>query len=375
MDMMERARYAIMCENVFWTVILSDMPLVATRSVKTAGTDGKKVYYNPEYVKTLTLRQAMGLNVHEGYHPMMGHLTRRGNRNLKEWNIAADLAINKEILTDGWELPKGALIDAKYDGMITEAIYALRMSEREDREKNGAEPDDWLDEQFDQTEAGDLIEIPDMTPEETQQETDRWKEKIAMAASMAEQAGQMTGAIDRFVKSVLYPPVSLAEVLEQFYAQVVPEGDEDWSRRDSRVEDYFEPTLSTERMGPVVVIGDTSGSVTEQDIQRCVGAIEVLMSTVQPEQIIVIWWDRSLQNIEVLETGDPIVLHPKGGGGTRMNDALDYVSDNYEPEAVIMITDCETPWPDRETDYPLIVLSTSSKTSPIGLTIPINDFA
>lgn len=375
MDIMQRAIYAIMCENVFWTVMLGDMPLVATDKVKTAATDGKHIFHNPKWSSKLTLRKAMGTCVHEGYHPMAEHLTRRGNRDFKEWNISGDLAINQMILEDKWELPDGALLDDNYKGMITEAIYDLRMKEREDRAKKGQDPDDDIRKKFDENELGDLIETPDMTEEQKQQEIERLREKVAMAATLAEQAGQMTGALDRFVKSILYPPPSLAEALEQYYAHAVPEDEEDWSRRDTRIDDFFEPSLSTERMGPVVILGDTSGSHTERDIERCVGAIDTVMSTVNPEQIIVIWWDTDLQHVEELEPGDPIVLHPKGGGGTRMDKALDYIGDNYEPEAVIMITDCETPWPKQEPDYPLIVLSTSSKTSPIGSTIRIKDFS
>jgi predicted metal-dependent peptidase len=375
MDKMERARFAIVCENVFWTVMLGDMQIIPTPQVKLAATDGKSIFYNPEWVKTLPLREAIGVLIHEAYHPLSEHLLRRGSRNHERWNVAADLAINQMIIEDGWQLPKIALLDDRYKGMIAEAIYAQREEDRDDREKNGAEPDDFLDKQFKENELGDLIETPEMTAEERQQEVERIREKVATAANLAQQAGQMSGALERFVKEILYPPVSLAEVLEQFYAHVVPEGEEDWSRRDQRVSGYFEPTLRTERMAPVVIVGDTSGSVTDRDIQRCVGAIDVLMSTVSPEQIIVLWWDTELQHEETLETGDPIVLHPKGGGGTRMDKALDYISTNYEPEAVIMITDCETPWPKQETDYPLIVLSSSSKTSPIGLTITIENFS
>ena len=111
MDIMHRAITAIMCENVFWSVMLGDMPLVPDKRVKTAATDGKSIFYNPEYVAKLRLREAMGLCVHEGYHPLAGHFTRRGNRDFKQWNIAGDLANNQMILEDKWELPKGALVD------------------------------------------------------------------------------------------------------------------------------------------------------------------------------------------------------------------------------------------------------------------------
>lgn len=372
MDIIEKARYAIVCENVFWTVMMGETKFVQTDQVKTAATDGKSIFYNPDYVKGLTRLEAMGLIIHELYHPLSEHLWRRGNRDHKQWNIAADLSINPMILEDGWHLPKGALIDSQYAGKRAEIIYAMREQEKD---KNNIVGDDAMTQQFDDNELGDMIEAPEMSDEQKDQAIQEIRQRVAMAATMAEQAGQMEGALERLVKEILNPPVSLEEELERLYSNVVPEDDEDWSRRDSRIQDFYAPSYSTERMGPVVVIGDTSGSVTDRDIQRCVGAIDILMSTVNPEQIIVVWWDHGLQHIEVLEQGDPIVLHPKGGGGTRMDAALEYVSNNYTPEAVIMVTDCETPWPKQEPEYPLIVLSTSSRTSPIGSTIHIKDFA
>lgn len=373
MDMIERAKVTLTVEHVFWSCMLSELTLVPVTDIPTAATDGKSIFYNPEWFNKLSRDKAVGTLVHEISHPLSEHLFRRGNRNPKRWNIAADLSINPMIIEDGFKLPDGALFDKKYIGMRAEMIYEQREEERKQREQQGQPGDDHHDEQFGDGHS-DLIETP-MSDEEKAKLSDEIRQRVAKAAMLAEQAGQMTGGMARLVKEILYPPVSLAEALEQFYATAVPEGDEDWTRRDSRVEDYFEPTLNTERMGPVVVIGDTSGSVTDRDIQRCVGAIDILMQTVAPEQIIVLWWDTDLKRTEELETGDPIILHPEGGGGTRMDKALDYVGDNYEPEAVIMITDCETPWPKQEPDYPLIVLSTSKRTSPVGLTIPILDFA
>ena len=68
-------------------------------------TDGKSIKYNPERVREQF--QSLGfadarlririIVLHEVYHVMMLHHTRRGNRDPKGWNIATDMMINSNL--------------------------------------------------------------------------------------------------------------------------------------------------------------------------------------------------------------------------------------------------------------------------------------
>ena len=53
----------------------------------------------------------------------------------------------------------------------------------------------------------------------------------------------------------------------------------------------------------------------------------------------------------------------KRGGGTDMRLPLKY-AEKYEPCCVILVTDCETPWPSEPTPFPLIVCSTTKAKCP-----------
>ena len=79
---------------------------------------------------------------------------------------------------------------------------------------------------------------------------------------------------------------------------------------------------------------------------------------VQPERIRAVWCDSRVKHDETFEMGDPIKLHPMGGGGTDMRVALRYV-EQYEPEVVVMVTDGHTPWIEQTCQFPLIVLCTT----------------
>lgn len=96
--------------DVFFSKIIAGMKVIATASEPTMATDGKNLFYNPEYVKKLI--QTSGLNesvqgiiVHKILHIAFGHhlafakeldeAVKTNNENLK-WlvNVACDLAIN-----------------------------------------------------------------------------------------------------------------------------------------------------------------------------------------------------------------------------------------------------------------------------------------
>lgn len=63
--------------------------------LETAGVDKRgRVYWNPDFVATLNDAELRFVLLHEALHPMLQHQNRRGDRDHKLWNCAADLSIN-----------------------------------------------------------------------------------------------------------------------------------------------------------------------------------------------------------------------------------------------------------------------------------------
>src|ERR1035437_4819133 len=73
---------------------------VFTLNIPTAGTDGKRYYWNPKFI----LKQSkIGLRIicgHEAWHAIYMHPQRRGSRNPKLWNIAVDYIVNGTVMED-----------------------------------------------------------------------------------------------------------------------------------------------------------------------------------------------------------------------------------------------------------------------------------
>lgn len=99
----------------FFADIIRSLRKVPTYSIPTAGVsyDGTSIvlYYNPNFLNSLTEIQIYGLLKHECYHIIFKHISSRKQDPHLLWNIATDLAINSTIPEK--ELPPGGLIPGK----------------------------------------------------------------------------------------------------------------------------------------------------------------------------------------------------------------------------------------------------------------------
>ena len=118
----------------FFTALLRTIDKVETRSLPTAGVtikDGSPVlYWNPDFLTSLTSKQRIGLLKHECYHLIFKHIIKRKHEPHMLWNIATDLAINSIIpfkqLPDGGFIP-GRPLTIPEEGMPEEEIQKRKM--------------------------------------------------------------------------------------------------------------------------------------------------------------------------------------------------------------------------------------------------------
>lgn len=102
--------------------MVMNLPLVEHDGIPTMATDGEFIYYNTQFLATLSQDEIIGTMVHEAWHCGLIHFARIGKRNKDLWNQAADYAING-IIRSKFKLPCGILYDAKYEGWSVERIY------------------------------------------------------------------------------------------------------------------------------------------------------------------------------------------------------------------------------------------------------------
>ncbi len=98
-------------------------------SVEHCETDGDRIYISPTYFKQLPLDQRTGLLLHVTLHAALLHPFRRGLREPRVWNTAADIVVNNLIIDSGkFEPPPGTAIETRFKDLSVEQIYERLMA-------------------------------------------------------------------------------------------------------------------------------------------------------------------------------------------------------------------------------------------------------
>lgn len=373
-DAMSLVKSQMLLKHVFFATLLLETPMVewtaaecavmAARNggMATAATDMRRIFYNPKFMESLSKAVRLFVLAHEVMHIALKHGLRRGGRDAELWNIACDFAINLLLHAAKFEIWDKAYLHefegerVNFAGMSAEQIYPelLAILKKQQKTKaKGGKGGDLM---------GDLLE-PNMNPDERAIVERRITQRVIQAATAARMCGQMKGELAQLVDGIVNPPLTWQELLYN-YTTKFAEDEESWNHRNRRFEVYL-PTRRSMKMGELVVIGDTSGSLTGSPIFAQTGhELETIREVVKPDRIRVIWADDDECNLEeVFEPHDEVVLHPTGGGGTDMRKPLKFI-ERYDPIVCVLVTDCYTPWPESPTPFPLIVLSNTNHKAP-----------
>ena len=301
------------------------------------------------------------------------------------WNVACDHVINLRLKADGYKIPEMGMMDPKYGSMCEEDVYEDLIDEHHEKMKQqkspgggeseddpspGSEPtrgdaEEDLEKQLSgMTKAlsGD-IQLPENMDEATEAKIrGEAMSRLSQATTMARAAGVMPAGLERLISSVFEPELPWATLLAR-YAMDVAADREDWGRPNRRIQGVFLPQIRSEAMGDLVVIADTSGSVTERELEQIAAELTEVAEVVKPKSIRVIWADADVAGEQVFERGEELDLRAQGGGGTDMCVPLEH-AEQYEPVVCVMVTDGYTPWPDEAPPFPLIICCTSDTDVP-----------
>lgn len=357
-----KARTALLMEQPFFGTLAIRLQPVADDSVKTAATDGQRLFYASKYIEKLSAPQLKGLVAHEVMHCVFNHMTRRQDRNHDIWNSACDYAINSHLIDCGFILPDGGLIDKQFDGLTAEEIYN-RIADQPPK------PCAW----------GKVLDAGQGTingKSNAAIESD-WQMAVTEAAEVAKQRGKLPGNITAFISDIISPKVDWRTVLWPFFTNLAND-DYSW-RKPNRAyisEDEYLPSMYNEQCGPVAVVIDASGS-TRDHYQQFASELDAVLADVNPESVFVVMGDTQVCDSFTLDRGSRLKdLEIKGGGGTVLAPLFEHI-DNPHNVAVICLTDLEM----HELDWdaickqelpPTLWVSTNrSLTAPIGTTVYI----
>lgn len=352
------------------TMAFSGLIMVGTSEVRddipTAMTNGRDVMYGREFISSLTDQELAGVVLHENLHKVYQHAylwKHLWQENAKLANQAADYVINVEIkdLEKQYpafiKLPECGLYDKRFRGMDTGEVYRIL------KEEGGAGEGGFDEHSFD--------ELTEEEKAEVQSEVDQ---ALRQGALMA---GKMGGDESRLIGELTAPKIDWREQLREFMSAVSQGHDDSTWRRPNRRwlgEDLCMPSSVSESMGCLVVGIDTSGSVTGELVSNFLSEVIGICQNVLPETLHLIECDATIQAHTVYDQTTLDSIQSKktlsGGGGTDMREIFKLVAtNNLKPEAIIVLSDGLTPYPDT-LEYPTLWAITEKHiTAPVGTTL------
>jgi len=367
----QRATTTLILDYPFFGSCALGLEFVERKDIPTAATDGKHIFWNRKFIDGLTREETVGLVVHEILHVVFKHMLRIEGRQPKRWNVAADYAINEIITKEMSEmkLPAGGLLDSNFDGFSAEKNYNL-LSDQSDKDA-GKEPEpcDWGGVMSPTNEDGSAMSESDQDQMEAS-----INQKIMMAGAAAKSIGKLPSSIDAMITEMQKPQVDFSTVLKRHFGGDQPD-DYTFRRPNRRIfqqVNVFAPSIGRVGCGHVTLVIDTSGSMSNTELEYCLSEINNLSIEFNPELITVITFDTKVQTVREYTAGEEITDIQLGGrGGTDILHVFDYIAKNdIKTDVMIFLTDMGFSTFPPEPHYPFLWVNTTGSS---GDDVPFGD--
>ena len=325
-EIISKCKLQVRKECQFFGALMLFASIKETKKYDTACTDGKNIYFNMNFLKSLNSSEQNALMLHEVLHMALLHVTRRQNRDPKIWNIAADIVVNDLILRNtSFRLPKGAIIDKTYRDKSVEFIYESLLKNNKYKKHKSYIQDLKDSGTNDNSSQADGLEIESY-----------WKDKIQVIKNSdmvnnsdkfgSNTTGGLPDGMDREVENILEPEVNWRHALWKYVGRT-PADFDDLDRRFLYRGLYLEG-LMTEAL-EVSVCVDTSGSVSRDLIDQFVAEINGILKSYPHVKCDFFFCDCELSGPFKISSPEEIPVL-KGGGGTSFVPFFKYLEKNNE---------------------------------------------
>lgn len=366
-----KARVRLLMERPFFGFLALGLDVVEKKDLeyKTMATDGRHLYFDPEFVDTLSSDQLDTAICHEVMHPALKHMWRRGNRGPKRWNKAADIAVNGILQQEGFADLDSWLVDRSQDGKAVEEIYHKLPDEDEGGGGGSGLPGGQGSHEFWGNGQGGS---------DAEAQEGEWQQKLAQAATQARMQGKLPGSMKSIIDEILEPKLPWKDLLRHFL-QASHAAKTNYRRMPPNKKHLWRGMSLPSMYGEFIEVGfatDSSGSVSDAEIQA--GASEIHAVCQQFEDFLIRWWVCDAQIVQRLNLrpfgGDEWPKEFLGRGGTDFRPVFQEIAEQHlDITCLIYITDLEGTFPDVPPSYPVLWLAVGDKTeAPFGQVIRLD---
>ncbi len=387
----------------------SEMKEVATTEVETLATDGRHIFWNPEYLTSLKPQQRVFAFAHEISHVVARHpqrmkaydragAVRSTPYDKDQFNQALDYVVNADLIESGVGVCNPSwLFDPKIVGSdLGEDVYEKIFKKKPPGAGGGSSPPgstygkakglkgvkgdataDGRGGSFDQ-----LLPPPvdPVTGAEDVPSEPEFKEAIARAAAAAKAMGKLPASVQRMVDDILQPKIDWREHVRALMTGHMGARRETWNRPNRRRLVLNPMIITPGRRGygaeTVACVIDNSGSIGEKELSAFFAEVGGVLADVRPRRVVLIWCDAAVQKVDSASSLDELqdlrVKGSPGGGGTSFIPPFEYLAkEGIVPETLIYITDMYGTFPDKAPAYPVIWCASTDHKAPWGDTVRI----
>ena len=276
-------------ECVFFGALMLFAEVRDTKKIPTAATDGLVLYFNEDFLFSLSSSEQNALMLHEVLHMALLHVSRRESRDPHIWNIAADIVVNDLIQRNtSFKLPKGAIIDNQFRDKSVEYIYEKLLKDESFKSYKLAIAD--IATQIEGERSNAVVDTEIANVDEIE---GYWKDKLEIlknnySGDGSDTQGSLPGGISQEINSILEPEVDWRHALWKFVGKT-PADFDDIDRRFIYKGLYLEGLL-TESIELSVCI-DTSGSISGALLDQFIGELQGILRSYPHVQCNLYWAD------------------------------------------------------------------------------------
>jgi predicted metal-dependent peptidase len=301
------------------------------------------LYYNPKFVDFMTVTEVVAVLKHEALHILLNHIVRtmEGGLNPKMANIAQDMAINCHIENlpnrDGF---KGVYPSTYgYDDYQSSDWYYAKLKQDVDSGKIQVSTDGGIDDHSLWDDFNQSGVDSDMIKDKCKSIADKAVEADAKSKSAGNHKGNLIQQIIAAHKHV----INWKRELRWFISRLVQFGTKTTRSKPNRRYDLVYPGRKKQYISRILVALDTSGSVSDKELQEFVTEVNGMISHVSCD---VMQFDHDIQEYPRQMTKKITNFQVRGRGGTSFQPVVT-LAEERGYDGLIIMTDGFAPFPNQ----------------------------
>ena len=392
----QASRGRLMASHPFFALLLMYLKFVAVCDMKKMSTNGRCIYFSPDFVDKLYDYELDYILCHQIMHIICEHIWCPNDVKNDDYHFVCDIQINSLLTRCGFSEEHYAHLGKVYrkvpstyntssemtpEEMLSSLPYSLYVFDEQTRSKYLMDSDIWWNDKDDDGSFGEtVIDSPDAEAviREDKRGSDggeaelkaEWQGRAATAATSmfsvgngSMGCGDVPGFVKRIIERMKKPAVDWKKILNDFVQEQIY--DYSFTPPDRRFSDmdFFLPELNEKDFvtKEVLFMADTSGSVADEDLaivySEICGAIEQFGGKLIGK---LGFFDVKVTRPLAFENvGDLMSIVPYGGGGTDFTVVFDYIRTHCKgelPACIVIFTDGNGPYPPQSDSMGIPVL-------------------